>query len=146
MATDNELQRLAMMANALRPEWPVRSLLTRLTTTHAARPYRDLAVALAWIATDPATKTPARLAEAGPWWHATSMTESVAAHIAPAMCADHPDQKAAHCVECASLAVPKPEYVVIPRPQKRAFVPEARHHENSPGASAEARITKGSSA
>ena len=35
MTTDNELQRLAMATNAIRPEWPIRSLVT-LLTKHAA--------------------------------------------------------------------------------------------------------------
>jgi len=72
MPTQNELERLAAMANQLRPEWPVRSVLTTLTRDHAARAYRDLAVALTWIACDPETKNPGRLAEDGPWWRATS--------------------------------------------------------------------------
>lgn len=72
MSTNTELERLAAMANALRPEWPVASLLTHLKTHHAARPYRDLAVALAWIAADPDTQNPGRLGEAGPWWGAAN--------------------------------------------------------------------------
>jgi hypothetical protein len=69
--THDERQRLAAMANALRPDWQASSLYTHLTREHAPRGYRDLAVALAWIACDPDTKTPARLLEPGPWWSAT---------------------------------------------------------------------------
>lgn len=72
MPTRNEIERLAAMTHALRLDWPVSSLITHLQQNHGERPYRDLAVALAWIATDPDTKTPARLQEAGPWWTATS--------------------------------------------------------------------------
>ena len=64
------------MANAMRPDWPVSSLVTHLSNQHAARTYHELAVALAWICTDPQTKTPARLAENGPWWAATRATTS----------------------------------------------------------------------
>lgn len=71
MATPTELARIAAQANALRPEWPVRSVLTYLEQNHAARAYRDLAVAMAHVACDPDTKTPRRLSEAGPWWRAT---------------------------------------------------------------------------
>ena len=99
MPTDNELQRLAAMANALRPEWPTKSLLTHLAKNHADRPYRDLAVALAWIATDLQTLTPARLAEAGPWWKATSVDSPTVTHVPP-RCGLHPDQPAARCREC----------------------------------------------
>jgi hypothetical protein len=72
MSTLNELERIAAMAHALRPDWPLSSLLTHLKANHGARPYLDLAVAMAWIATDPDTKTPARLMENGPWWAATT--------------------------------------------------------------------------
>jgi hypothetical protein len=125
MPTDNELQRLAMAANAIRPEWPVRSLVT-LLTKHAARPYRDLAVALAWIATDARTKTPARLSEAGPWWTATSMTEGRGPTQSRMRCSEHGEFHAGHCPECVALAVPRPESCVVPRRSKHkpVFVPE----------------------
>lgn len=67
-----QAERLGAMANAIRPDWPIRSLVTMIGKHHQARPYRDLAVALAWIATDPTTKTPGRLAEPGPWWSAAA--------------------------------------------------------------------------
>lgn len=72
MSTINELERIAAMAHALRPDWPLASLLTHLKANHGTRTYRDLAIAMAWIATDPDTKTPARILEAGPWWEATT--------------------------------------------------------------------------
>ena len=122
MTTDNELQRLAMAGNALRPEWPIRSLLT-LLTKHAARPYRDLAVALAWIATDARTKTPARLAEAGPWWTATSMTEGQGPSQSRMRCPDHERHHAGHCPDCIAAAVDRPTYVVVPIRSKHVFVP-----------------------
>jgi len=125
MPTDNQIERLAAMTNAIRPEWPVRSLVT-LLTKHAARPYRDLAVALAWIATDAQTKTPARLAEAGPWWTATSMTEGQGPTQSRMRCADHPEQKAGACPECFKAAVPRADLCPVPRRSKHLipFVPE----------------------
>ena len=124
MPSQNEIERLAAMANALRPEWPVRSLVT-LLTKHGARPYRDLAVALAWIATDAKTKTPARLAEAGPWWTATSMTEGQGPTQSRMRCSEHERHHAGHCPDCIAAAIERPDYVVIPlRPRNRAFVPE----------------------
>ena len=66
--TKTEAARLAAMGNALRPEWPAQSILTYLTEYHGQRPYQDVALALAFIATDEATQTPKRLSEAGPWW------------------------------------------------------------------------------
>ena len=66
----DERQRLAAMGNTLRPDWPAGSLLTLITQDLKQRSYRDIAIALAYVATDPASKTPGRLREAGPWWEA----------------------------------------------------------------------------
>jgi hypothetical protein len=65
---DTEIQRLAHAANALRPDWSVASLRTWLTRSHSHAAYHDVARALAWVATDPSTRTPKRMDEAGPWW------------------------------------------------------------------------------
>jgi hypothetical protein len=71
MPTRTELERLAAMASALRPDWPARSVLTYLERDQSHRAYRDLAVALAFVAADPVTITPRRLSEVGPWWRLT---------------------------------------------------------------------------
>jgi hypothetical protein len=125
MPTDNQIERLAAMTNAIRPEWPIRSLVT-LLTKHAARPYRDLAVALAWVATDARTKTPARLAEAGPWWTATSMTEGQGPTQSRMRCPDHPEQKAGSCAECFKAARPRADLCPAPKRDKHVhpFIPE----------------------
>lgn len=74
----NEIRRLAHATNELRPDWPVSSLTTFLTRELASRTYRDAAVALTWVAVDtnpdgtPASDTPKRVLEAGPWWRATN--------------------------------------------------------------------------
>lgn len=72
MPTPNEIERLAGLGNALRPDWPIKSLRSYLSANLSTRTYQDLAVALSWICTDPATQTPARLLENGPWWAATA--------------------------------------------------------------------------
>lgn len=73
---DNEAKRLAHAINDLRPDWPISSLTT-FFAKHAQirnRPYRDVAVAMVWVATDMAidgtwaSKTPRRVLEDGPWW------------------------------------------------------------------------------
>lgn len=69
--TKTEAARLAAAGNALRPDWPAQSLLTLLLRDHADRAWQDIAVALAWVATDETSTTPARLAQPGPWWAAT---------------------------------------------------------------------------
>lgn len=66
-----ETQRLAAAVHQLRPDWRLDSLRTWIGHNLSARAYRDAAVALAWVAADPATKTPARVLENGPWWGAT---------------------------------------------------------------------------
>ncbi len=71
MATDLELDRVAAAVNALRPDWPVASLRTYLRSRHAGRAYADLAAALVAVAVDPASTTPARVEQPGPWWQAT---------------------------------------------------------------------------
>lgn len=71
--TPVEIDRLARCAAALRPDWPLASLRTRMIKFAADNPHRsygDTAHALVEIALDPKTLTPARLDESGPWWDA----------------------------------------------------------------------------
>jgi len=65
-----EITRLASALNALRPDWPHASLVTFITRELSGRAYRDAAVVLTWVACDPATQTPKRVLERGPWWDA----------------------------------------------------------------------------
>lgn len=73
---DNELRRLAHAINEHRPDWPIASLRTFIGKNLSNRTYRDASVALTWIACDmkpdgsPASSTPKRVLEAGPWWQA----------------------------------------------------------------------------
>jgi len=100
MATRTELERLAAMGAALRPDWPYRSILTYLLCDHAQRPYRDLAVAFAYIATDPLTQTPKRLSEPGPWW--TTTITGTNTMPGKERCEEHPWEKAWNCRACRS--------------------------------------------
>ncbi len=71
---DNEAARIADMAHALRPDWPVASLRTLLARHElASKSRRDVAVALAWVACESETTTPARVIESGPWWRAANV-------------------------------------------------------------------------
>jgi len=68
-----EISRIAAAISDLRPDWPaasIRSLLNRPELKN--KPRRDVAVALAWVACETDSKTPARVIEAGPWWKATN--------------------------------------------------------------------------
>lgn len=71
MPTPDELDRLAAMGNALRPDWPTEGLRSHLAANYGARTYRDLAVALTWVAAD-GKDDPTPLAEEGPWWDAAA--------------------------------------------------------------------------
>lgn len=69
MADRNEIERIATAMHTLRPSWPINSLITFLGK-HQSRPFRDLAIAAAVVATDPKTNTPNLLNQFGPWWRA----------------------------------------------------------------------------
>lgn len=84
MATHDEVERIAASMNQLRPEWSTRSLVTFLHKFDA-RPYRVLAVAATYVATDPRTLTPNLLTEHGPWW------------VAAATLDDHTDHRFTRC-------------------------------------------------
>jgi hypothetical protein len=72
MINKTQAERLAASTHALRPDWPVNSLMTLLAELRDW-PLRDLACALAWIATDQdadgnyITQSPARIKQQGPW-------------------------------------------------------------------------------
>ncbi len=99
MISRDETERLAAMANALRPDWPLKSLTTFIVNELTRRTYREVAIALAWIATDPATDTPKRMLEAGPWWNA-SRAQAATVSVVVTRCGDHPEHPAARCPAC----------------------------------------------
>lgn len=101
--TRTEAERVAHAVNALRPDWPTSSLLTLIGQHLKHRAYRDVAVALAWVACDPATRTPGRVVEPGPWWQATQ-AQSPTVSAVPHKCPDHPEERAWDCAPCAAQA------------------------------------------
>ena len=74
MPTPNEICRLASAISCIRPDWQASSLRTFIERRPELerRPYRDLLVAFAWVAADPATEKPSRIEQHGPWWVAAS--------------------------------------------------------------------------
>jgi len=104
MLSRTEIERLAQAAHALRPDWPVSSLCTWLQADHATRAYRDVAVALAWVACDPQTQTPKRMNEMGPWWQAVRQAGSDATDIHFERCQEpgHSSFPAWNCAACRS--------------------------------------------
>lgn len=69
----HEIERIACALHVARPDWPVAQLRTLITDKLADRPRRDVFVALAWIASEPATANPYRVLESGPWWIAAAV-------------------------------------------------------------------------
>ena len=63
-----EIDRLAQSVNALRPDWGAHDLKTFIANQLPDRNYTDAAKAFAMIATDPTTRSPARILQPGPWW------------------------------------------------------------------------------
>lgn len=74
MIDDHDIERIAAAMNQLRPDWPVNSLRTFIAKNLATRARRDVAVALAWVACESNTASPARVLENGPWWKAAGVT------------------------------------------------------------------------
>lgn len=74
MITQPQAERIAAAINALRPEWPVASLVSFIGKNLQTRAALDAAVALTYVALDRNDKgewcsvTPGRVLEAGPWW------------------------------------------------------------------------------
>jgi hypothetical protein len=137
MATENELTRLAGMAAALRPDWHPRSVRAVLAGRHRDRAFADLAVALAVICSDPATTTPGRLDEHGPWWTATrALMTSSTPDVGPAGRArctkpGHEHQAAQGCPLCRAenltdTPAERPAPPVPPPPGWRARVVDLR--------------------
>lgn len=104
---DAEIERIAAAINVARPDWPLSSLITLLKRPELAyRPRRDVFVALAWVASETATQTPARVIEAGPWWKAVAVDSSQALTRYPPKrgedCTQHPGEWPDSCRGCAS--------------------------------------------
>ena len=101
-----EISRIAAAISDLRPDWPassIRSLLNRPELRN--RPRRDVAVALAWIACETETNTPARVIEPGPWWRAASVETAGLPPRPPSnatACPIHPGGHRDNCSGCAS--------------------------------------------
>lgn len=70
---DHEAQRIAAAMHELRPDWPASSLLTLIRKHLIDKPRRDVTVALAWVACESGSHTPARVIETGPWWRAAGV-------------------------------------------------------------------------
>lgn len=113
MLTTGEIDRIAAAANALRPDWPVKSLRTLIADKLAHRTRRDVALALTWVACDSTTVTPARVLESGPWWFGFAQEVRVPRNPKPdEECPEHIGQFQHSCSGCATEnAADKPQRV-----------------------------------
>lgn len=103
---DHEIERIAMAMNALRPDWPVASLRTLLKKPQLTdRPRRDVTVALAWVACESGTATPARVLESGPWWKAAA-TDGAARGFQPL----EPNERCGICAKSAAACAAAPRF------------------------------------
>jgi hypothetical protein len=89
------------------PTWPVASLRTLLARHELAnKSRRDVAVALAWVACEAETTTPARVIESGPWWRAANVEHPDRTIRRPPMkseeCRTHPGEYRDFCRCCVS--------------------------------------------
>ena len=103
--TPIQAQRIANAVSVLRPEWAAASIETLLLdpAKHLSRrPACDVAAALAWVACDPASKTPGRVLEHGPWWPTRPESEPARTAQCP-RCRDfHPPTERHECVRPSS--------------------------------------------
>lgn len=66
MISKHEAERIAAAVHSLRPEWPLQQVMT-LCRELMSWSALDLGVGLAYVALDPASKSPYRVKEQGPW-------------------------------------------------------------------------------
>ncbi len=106
MMDEWEAERIAAAINALRPDWPRKSIQTLILTKLGHHTRRDICVALAWVACEPNTSTPARVIEAGPWWKAALAESGESRGWRPPKrdqeCRDHAGEHVDSCRMCAA--------------------------------------------
>jgi len=122
-------ERIAQATHAYRPEWPIPSLMTFLARPEVReRPSRDVALALAYVAHDPQTVTPARVLEAGPWWSLTRPQDKPTVSVVVNDCPEHPGERAGRCEPCdaAATAVDHTAHAAQVKAELRAALDDAR--------------------
>ena len=82
----HDARRIAETANALRPDWPIGSLMT-LLAEHRNKDPLDVHLAAVWIAYDDTIESPAILRAEGPSGSYAARQRSAPRHCPPS---DHP--------------------------------------------------------
>ena len=103
------IERIAAATHAYRPDWPPGSIVALIERDPSlrAKTYQDLADAMTHIATDPATQTPARVREVGPWWRIGTPVSSDKSQLDPRrprcqVDTHHHHEPADNCAVCRS--------------------------------------------
>ena len=109
-----EIERTAKAINGLRPDWPWNSLVTFIETHLSQRAYRDVAVALAYVACEAETRTPKRVLESGPWWHIGPASTRTTEPGIVTYC-EHGRPSGLRCDDCTPVVERTP-----PTPEQRA--------------------------
>lgn len=123
---EHEIERIAAATHQLRPDWPVASLKTLIAKKLGDRPRRDVCVALAWIACEANTATPARVLEAGPWWRAAAIEgggaprNQIPAHERCSTCSKS-------AVDCARVRFADDDHIFEPATVDNKRGPDAIH-------------------
>jgi len=117
--TQSQGQTLTALLHTIRHDWDLAGIRAALRKAAEIGAFPDIAVAACRCAANPDMRTPALIAEPGPHW------QGLAAGLrqVPAMCTDHPTQRARACPTCFELRRPQPATFTVPRPRKRAFTP-----------------------
>lgn len=108
MMTRTDVERIAAAINQLRPDWPVRQIATIVERKHTARSVMDVTLALTYVALDRiadgqlASRTPARVDEAGPWWE-IAVHATTAGHDAERSRRELEERRAAHRARLAAI-------------------------------------------
>ena len=116
------IDRLACAVHALRPDWAATSLRTFIAVNLAGKATLDASLALVWVALDPATRTPARVLESGPWWRASNPEPQMLTPTPPSAGADSCricQRDPASCRRAAEVAGDPHEYQPHDRPTLR---------------------------
>lgn len=119
-----EVERIAKAINGLRPDWPWNSLVTFIGTHLSERAYRDVAVALAYVACEAETRTPKRVLESGPWWHISPASTRTTEPGIVTYC-EHGRPSGLQCDECTP-AIERTPPTAEQRAAMRAAIAEAK--------------------
>ena len=115
-------QALPALLHTIRRDWGLAGITAALKKASPLGSAAEVAVAACRCAANPDMRTPSLIADPGPHWQGLA----AGSRLAPAMCVEHPEQKAGSCQECVKAAVPKPAGFTVPKRDKHVheFIPE----------------------